>query len=241
MIKNDDYLKNIPAFSDLNKETLKKLQKSGELFEIKKGNMLFFEKDVVNKIYIVLTGKISIFRYSQNAQRRVIYILGNGEFINEVIFDDLPSSVNAEAFEKTILLKYDKKDLEEIMKSDFQLTKNITNSMGKKVRRLYRQIKNTIPIGLDKKLAAKLWKISKDYGMSCNLNEYNCSNFSEKCIPWTGINFNLTITYLADMLGSSREAVSREMKKMESKGYLKWEGKKLLVKREELRKFYREI
>ncbi len=241
MIRNDDYLKNIPAFSQLNKETLEKLQKAGELFEIKKGNMLFFEKDVVNKIYIILRGKISIFRYSQKAQRRVIYILGDGEFINEVIFDDLPSSVNAEAFEKSILLRYDKKDLEEIMKSDFQLTKNITNSMGKKVRRLYRQIKNTIPLSLDKKVAAKLWKLSKDYGINCDLNGFNCNNFSDECTPWTGINFNLTITYLADMLGSSRESVSREMKKMESKGYLKWEGKKLLVKREELRKFYREI
>ncbi|WP_319372023.1 Crp/Fnr family transcriptional regulator [uncultured Ilyobacter sp.] len=241
MIKNCDYMKKIPAFSDLEKETLKKLQKTGELFEIKKGNMLFFEKDLVNKIYIIITGKISIFRYSQKAQRRVIYILGDGELVNEVIFDDLPSSVNAEAFEKTLLLKYDKKDLEEIMRSDFQLTKNITNSMGKKVRRLYRQLKNTIPLSLDKKVAAKLWKISKDYGISCNLNGYNCSSFTEECTPWTGINFGLTITYLADMLGSSRESVSREMKKMEAKGYIKWEGKKLLVKREELRKFYREI
>ena len=241
MIKDEDYLKKIPAFSNLEKKTLEKLQKSGELFEVKKGNMLFFEKDVVNNIYIIIQGKISIFRYSQKAQRRVIYILGDGEFINEVIFDDLPASVNAEAFEKTLLLKYDKKTLQDIMESDFQLTKNITNSMGKKIRRLYRQIKNTIPLGLDKKVAAKLWKISKDYGINCNLNGYNCVDFREECIPWTGINFSLTITYLADMLGSSRESVSREMKKMESKGYIKWEGKKLLVKREELRKFYREI
>ncbi|WP_320047803.1 Crp/Fnr family transcriptional regulator [uncultured Ilyobacter sp.] len=241
MIKDENYLKNIPAFYNLEKETIEKLKKAGELFELKKGNMLFFEKDLVNKIYIIIRGKISIFRYSQKAQRRVIYILGDGEFINEVIFDDLPSSVNAEAFEKTLLIKYDKKELEEIMESDFQLTKNITNSMGKKVRRLYRQIKNTIPLGLDKKVAAKLWKISKDYGISCNLNGYNCRDFREECVPWTGINFSLTITYLADMLGSSRESVSRELKKMESKGYIKWEGKKLLVKREELRKFYREI
>jgi CRP-like cAMP-binding protein len=231
----------IPAFSNLKKETLEKLSESGDLLELKKGELLFFEKDIVNKIYIIVNGKISIFRYTQKAQRRVIYILGNGEFINEVIFDSLPSSVNAEAFEKTCILKYNKKDLENIMKTDFQLTQNIINSMGKKIRRLYRQIKNTIPLGLDKKVAAKLWKLSKDYGINCSLNGFNCSNYSKECTPWTGLSFSITITYLADMLGSSREGVSREMKKMESSGYIKWEGKRLLVKREELRKFYREI
>lgn len=241
MINIYDSLLSIPAFSSLKKETLKKLSESGDFKELKKGELLFFEKDIVNKIYIIVHGKISIFKYTQKAQRRVIYILGSGEFINEVIFDDLPASVNAEAFEKSLILKYNKKDFENIMKDDFQLTQNIISSMGKKTRRLYRQIKNTAPLGLDKKVAAKLWKLSKDYGISCNLNGFNCSNYSDECIPWTGLNFNITITYLADMLGSSREAVSREMKKMEAAGYIKWEGKRLLIKREEIRKFYRNI
>ncbi len=81
-----------------------------------------------------------------------------GEVINEVVFDKLPSSITCEAFEKSTILKFDVDCLVEVMESDFVLTKNILNSTGRKVRRLYRQIKNSIPIGLDKKIAAKLWK-----------------------------------------------------------------------------------
>ena len=51
------------------------------------------------------------------------------------------------------------------MKQDFKLTEVILYSMSKKIRRLYRQIKNTVPTKMDKRVAAKLWKLSKDYGL----------------------------------------------------------------------------
>ena len=85
------------------------------------------------------------------------------------------------------------------MSQDFELTKIVLNEMSKKVRRLYRQMKNVTPIKLEKRVAAKLWKLSKDYG---------------KEVPeGTLIDLDISITYLADMFGSPRESVSRAIQR----------------------------
>ena len=55
---------------------------------------------------------------------------------NEVIIDDLPSSINCEAFEKTEVFCFDRNKFLEIMKDDFELSRVIINSLALKVRRL---------------------------------------------------------------------------------------------------------
>jgi len=228
----------LSIFKDLNPETIDSLEKKLKIKEYKKGQFVFFEKDKVEKIYIIASGKVSIHKYTQKAHKKIMYILGSGEIINEVIFDNLPASINAEVFESTVILEYFSKDFKEIMAKDFELTYRVIQSSGRKVRRLYRQLKNTVPISLDKKVASKLWKLSKDYGIMCEIEEGYCGS-CKKPDCWIGLEFKISITYLADMLGSNRETISRELKKLEGQGYIKWVDKRIFVKREELRQFYR--
>lgn len=153
----------LEIFRGLDEKTLDYLKNKGDIGSYRRGEFLFFDKDRVEDIYFIVSGKISMHKCTRNAQKRVIYILGEGEFINEVIFDNLPASINAEVFEDSVLIKYNVEEFKKIMATDFELAHRIINSLGRKVRRLYRQIKNTVPISLDKKVAAKLWKLSKDY------------------------------------------------------------------------------
>ena len=122
----------------------------------------------------------------------------------------------------------------------FDLSYAFLTSTGHKVRKLYRQLKNATPIGLDKKLAAKLWKLSDGFGVDCYAKNLSCKNKSSNCIGWSQINKNISITFLAEMLGSTRESISREMKKLENCGLIKWENKKLLVNREALKDYYKQ-
>ncbi|UUV17038.1 Crp/Fnr family transcriptional regulator [Fusobacteria bacterium ZRK30] len=228
----------LSIFKGLNPETIDQLEKKLKVKEYKKGEFVFFEKDQVEKIYVIVSGKVTLHRYTQKAQKKIIYILGSGEVINEVIFDKLPASINAEVFENAMILEYSAAELKQIMSQDFELAYRIIQSTGRKVRRLYRQLKNTVPISLDKKVASKLWKLSKDHGMICEIEDSHCRS-CKKNDCWIGLEFKISITYLADMLGSTRETISRELKKLEGQGYIKWVDKRIFVKREELRQFYR--
>ncbi len=106
----------------------------------------------------------------------------------------------------------------EIMKDDFELSRVIINSLALKVRRLYRQGKNSIPIKVEKRVAAKLWKLSKDYGIEIE--------------EGTLIDLNITVTYLADMFGAPRETISRSLKILKNAGLINSnrEGKEMFYK-----------
>ncbi len=220
-------MKKIKAFNNINEVSIKEIIKVAKKSTLSKGEKLFSEKDKVDKFYAVISGKMTMSRNSARGHKRVFFIIGEGELINEVVFDDLPVSVMCDVFEEASILEIDKAQLLSIMERDFKLTLNIMNSMGRKQRRLYRQLKNTLPIKNDKKLAAKLWKLSKDHGI--------------KKDDWVIIDLDVSITYLSYMLGTSRETISRSFKLLCDLGIVKSENKKILVKEEELLKYYREV
>ena len=220
-------LSEFSLFSQVNKNTVFKLNEICFVKELKKGEHLFRDKEVIKNIYVVKSGKVALYKQSESAQKKVIFILGKDTIVNEVIIDDLPSSINCEAFEKAEILCFDRMLFLDIMKDDFELSKIIINSLAMKVRRLYRQGKNSIPIKVEKRVAAKLWKLSRDYGIEIE--------------EGTLIDLNITITYLADMFGAPRETISRALKILNNEGLIINKNKKIIVPdRDRLVKFFKE-
>ncbi|GCD10215.1 Crp/Fnr family transcriptional regulator [Clostridium tagluense] len=220
-------LKDLHLFECVEDKTLDLIRESVIIKKIKKSQILFAEREIINNIYIVLEGKVTMYRLSEKGQKRVIYILNSGEIINEVNFDNSTASINCEGFEDSELISISKADLLKIMKQDFKLTEVILYSMSKKIRRLYRQIKNTVPIKMDKRVAAKLWKMSKDYGVETQEGVL--------------IDIKISITYLADMLGSSRETISRAVKELEIMDMVKIKNRKFIVNREKLSRYFKGV
>ena len=219
-------MNNIEVFKNIKEESKIQLRKILKVKEISKKEMLFHEKDILDKIYFIKEGKISLFKINENGERKIIFILANNQMINDVFLDENKSSaVSCEAFEKSTLLECNTEDFIKIMENDFILTKNIINHLQNRNRRLYRQLKNSISIRMDKKLAAKLYRISREFGV-------------EDC-EWTFINANLTITYIADMLGCKRETLSRAMKILQDENLVKIENKKVYVKKEYLSAYFK--
>ena len=108
---SSDKLKDISFFSGLNDETLKYIEKNSKVLKKKKGEHIFRDKDKVQDIFIVLKGKVTLYKMNEYGQKRIVYILGEESFLNEVIVDDLPASINGEAFENSIILSIDKNKL----------------------------------------------------------------------------------------------------------------------------------
>lgn len=220
-------LKELPLFKEIDDKTINLIKEKIYIKSFKKGEVLFSERQKVDSVYIVLEGKVTTYRLSEKGQKRVIYILNKGEIINEVIFDDFTASINCEGFEDSEIMSIPKVDLLNIMQQDFKLTEIILCSMSKKIRRLYRQIKNTVPTKMEKRVAAKLWKLSKDYGVETE--------------EGTLIDIKINITYLADMMGSSRETISRSIKELEKMDMVKIKQRKFIVNREKLSQYFKGV
>lgn len=197
----------IEVFRQASSQSTAALAASGTIRCLAKGEHLFFDKEPVEMLYIVVSGLVALYKINSQGEKKVIFIVGKGKMINEVVLQEQSASVNCEVFETAQILCFHRISFLRIMEQDFALTKDVFASAAMKVRRLYRQLKNTsTSVRGDKRLAAKLWKLSGDYGVQGKAG--------------TKIDIDLSITYLADMLGSQRESVSRQLKVLAEQGLI---------------------
>jgi len=220
-------LEELDIFKNISKTSFEKLAHFSEVKKYKAGSHVFRDKEEVTTLYIVVSGSVSLYKLNESGHKRVIFILGKGKMTNDIIIQELSASINCEVFEDAEILSYDKNIFLSIMEQDFILSKNIMCSLAMKVRRLYRQLKNaTGTIRMEKKLAAKLWKLSKDYGIE-----------GENGVI---INMNISVTYLADLLGSKRETISRSLKILLNENLIEYDNKKIkVIDQEKLSQFFK--
>lgn len=222
-------LNEFQLFKHIAPQTLNALSQKGIIENYAPGQHIFYDKDTVHCFYILISGTASLYKTNSNGQNKVIFIEDGGSLLNEVIFENLPSSINCQAISPCKVLVFYKDDFIHLMKQDFQLTQNVMNALTKRVRRLYRQLKNaTSIIKIEKKLAAKLWKLSRDYGVPCENG--------------VKINFSITVTSLSDLLGSYRETVSRALKLLIQKELIIYENKQIIIPNPDaLSKFFKTL
>lgn len=222
MNKLMDYdIEKLEIIKGIKEETKKGLLKKGRLIKKNRKEIVFNEKEKIDKIYFVIEGYVSVFKINENGERKIIFILRQGQMINDIFTPSkISTSIGCESFDKSLILEYKLADFIQLMENDFELTKNVITFMERRTRRLYRQLKNSVSIKIEKKLAAKLYKLSREFGVQKG--------------EWTLIDVDLTITYLADMLGCKRETVSRSMKILQDENLVTIKEKKILIKKEEI-------
>lgn len=222
----DQAMQRIKILSDILPSTKAGMLSHVQLHTYPKNAIIFQEQLEVSCFYFVVTGAVYLCKWNHHHENRVIFICTEGEALNETVIDEQPASVCAIALTKTQVLSIPIKTMKYLMKEDPNLAEAFMESMSSKIRRLYRQIKNTNnSIRLDQQIVAKLWKLAKDYGV-----------LTEKGVK---IPFDLSITFFADMVGSKRETVSRNIKRLVEEGLIIIEGKTFyIVDQKELLKFF---
>ena len=196
--------------------------------EYKVGETLFLEHSFCEEVYFVISGNVTVYKDNSDGKRKIIYLLGEGSFLNDTIIyeESEKTSISCDAFTDVKTLIIPVKELKRLIIKYPDLAILIIKSLSKKTKRLYRQLKNTTTISMDKKIAAKLWKLSKDFG-------YEVKEFH-------GFTVKVNNTYLADMLGTNRETVSRGIKKLKELGLVKVENNAIFILKSKIKDFYRQ-
>lgn len=198
----------VPMLQKMNDETKDLILTCATIRTYQKGEFVFMDKEEVNQVYFVVKGYVSVFKVNKKLDKKVIFIYGSGDLLNEVILQEPIASVSCETLSEVTVLAFKRKSFLAFLEQDFILSKAVMDSMALKVRRLYHQLGNTSNMmNLEKQVASKLWKLARDFGVT-DKNELQ-------------INFDLSITFLADMIGSKRESISRVVKCLTEKEIIK--------------------
>lgn len=212
---------------DVRPDTIEKLWHSGQVKEFAKGCIIMRAKENIDYVCIQLSGKSMIYNMTYHGNRKIIFILGKGALLNEDVLNDHRASLYCETIEKSQIFIVPVAVFLRLMEEDFSLVRAVMEIQSRKIWRLGHQLKNTMgSIYLERKLAAKLWKLARDFGI-----------LTQEGIE---IDINLPITFLADMLGAPRETTSRVCRTLTEHGLMKISKKRIIiVNPEKMSEFYK--
>ncbi len=217
----------VKVFKGISDDSLNRILVCGDIVDLKKNACLYHDRQDLYYVYFLLKGKVTLVKPNENGESKVVFILNPGDTINQPVMRNNTSAVECWGFENSRILRIGFDDFDTIMAKDYILAKNCMAFMENRIRRLYRQLKNSVTINIEKRLAAKLVRLGLDYGSR------------EEDSVMTRIDLNLTVTYIAKMLGCQRESVSRAMKSLNKRGIVELDGRKIYVDIEKARKFFK--
>ena len=204
------------ALSGIREDSIRKIWDLGKVKRFGKGEVILRAKEDFSYIYFLLSGRVIQYNLTHLGKRKILFVLGPGALLNDHVFDSHASSIYCDAIEKCMVLIIPKDDYIKLMEKDFSLVRGTMSDQEKKMWRLFHQLKNTVGnIYMERKLAAKLWKLARDFG-----------------IPRDGdveIDINMNVSFLADMLGVPRETASRTLKSLTDFGLIRHVKKRIIV------------
>ncbi len=197
-------------------ETKGKLTDIGTIRACRRGEQIFGEREEQKSLYILLDGYAALYRSSRYGENRILMICAAGDLLNESVIEGNRTPAAAEALSESRMLCVEREAFAALLNGNFELMQAVCRSLSVKTSRLYHQLGNangTYP--LEKRLAARLLKLSREYGIDTEAGRR--------------VGFRVTVSFLANLLGAKRETVSRYMLKLKKKGYIQHEDGILTV------------
>lgn len=225
--KGDNPLLKVPFLSKVKSETLEGLWQEGRLIDVAKKKVLLEVRQKKQEVCIQISGKSMVYSLTHDGLRKVIFIFGEGILLNDHVYNDHFPSLYCETMEKSQIFMISKSKFIKWMEKDASLMKAVVTMQEWKMWRMGHQLKNANgSIYMERKLAAKLWKLGRDFG--------------KKTPEGIEIDLNLSITFLSDMMGAPRETTSRLCKTLVDYGLIQINKKRItILDAEQLAQLYR--
>jgi len=179
---------------------------------------VFSQGDHANKLYIVCSGKIKIYKNLMEGKEQILYILSEGDFIgafNLLKADEFDFS--AMALENTQISMLEKNAFDEIMLRNPEITLKIFEKAYERIIKAESLVERLSSSNPDAKVIGLLIDLASDFG-SPN--------------PDGGVVLDLTISReeMGSYAGIARETMSRKLQLFDEMGLIKLIGaKKILI------------
>ena len=196
-------LNQLYIFSELAPEETEKLTQHSTTRTYPANTILISEGDNTDSLYVVLEGKVKVFASDEQGKEIILNILGPGEYFGELaLLDDEPRSASVKTMKSTRVMVITKHDFKNSLATDSEMAYNLIKALIRQVRGLTGNIKSLAFLDV--------------YGRVARTLLDNAKNVDGQMI----ITQKLTHQDIADMVGASREMVSRILKDLANGGYI---------------------
>lgn len=212
MNSTEQHLAAIGLFSGMSQDQLNELAAIVKDQTHGKGEMIFSEGDSGNGFYVVINGRVKIFKLSFDGKEQILHILEEGEPFAEVaVFTGMPFPANAMALEQSRLFFFPRKAFVELIGSHPSLAMNMLATLSFRLKQFAHLIESLSLKEVPSRLAAHLLLAPK--------------NDPEQ----RTVSLAVSKTQLASLLGTIPETLSRILAKMSKQGLITSEGNEIVI------------
>ena len=207
----------VSLFAGLVDRHLENIWKLSVEQNFKKNEMILFEDEPDAKLFIIIKGIVKLTRISEDGREFIFSFLGEGEFFGELsLLDDEIRSTNAVAVKDTTIVSFQRSDYVRIFRQFPQITLNLLREMTQRLRERDRMIKSMSLQNATGKVACTILRFADDVG-DINMGQVEIPRLP----PHRDI---------ANMVGTSRETISRAINLLTEQGYLQKIDGRLIIK-----------
>jgi CRP/FNR family transcriptional regulator, cyclic AMP receptor protein len=205
-------------FGELDPAALSGLAERAVERSYKKGQLLVYEGDPGDSVFVVVEGLVKVMVTSEEGEEMVLVTLRPADTFGELsLVDGGPRSASAEAVEPTKVLIVTRPILLELLEAHPSLTDALLRSLGALARRLTEQAADLVFLDIHGRMAKLLLTLAEERGKESG--------------DGVVLDLNLTQADLAAMVGGSRQSVNQTLRSFESRGYLDIEGRIIRLKK----------
>ncbi len=209
-----DSLRAVPLFSQVGEVDLDNV--AALLIERRypKNSIVVEEGLTGDYMYVIRSGRVKVTKASDDGREKIMDFLESGAFFGEMaLLDNAPRSASVRTLEPSVLAALSRRDFIGLLRSSPDLALSL-------IQELTRRLRDT-----DEQATSVSFQRVQDRakGLFARMARPDDEIADRRITP------ALTHQQIADMIGTSRETVTRAVKELKQSGWLEQRGKRYLV------------
>jgi CRP/FNR family transcriptional regulator, cyclic AMP receptor protein len=206
-----DFLASVPMFSGLQRDELLKFAELTRERTYPKGSVILFQGDPGDSLYVLRQGRAKVVLIGEDGREVILGVLEPGAHFGELaLIDDQPRSAHVIAMEDSQLLILRREDFRRRVEANPSVAWALLMELSRRLRRADQKIGGLVLLDVPGRISRLLLDLSSE----------SSNGTIEK---------PLTHQTIAQMIGASRETVSRAMKDFQEEGLIRVERRRIAV------------
>jgi CRP/FNR family transcriptional regulator len=207
MALSTEELRSIPLFSGLDTPDLEKVRGIGRLVEVGRKEVLFREGEPVAGIFVLLDGRVKIYRLSPEGKEHILHVIHPGQtFAEAAVFMPQGYPAYAEALSKSRAVLLPKEGFIELLRREPTISLNIITTLSRYLKQFADRIDDLSLKDVSARLARWFLQTADEVG-----REF-----------W---DLDITKTELASQMGTVSETLSRTLRRFKEEGWVQVRGR----------------
>ena len=196
-------LRALPMFATLGEEQLAAIAQVALLRTVPRHGVVLNAGDYIDSIYLILSGGLKVVMGDQEGREVILSMLGPGDFFGEMgVIDDHPRSATVRATDESILVVIAQAEFQRCMAENNEVALFVMRNLVKRLRIADRKIESLSLLDVYGRVARVLLDLAED-------------REGRKVVTR-----RITRQDISQMVGASREMVSRVMRDLQLRGLI---------------------